>query len=120
MRKFVIFLLLTFLLKRVAQASDLRCFVQEIENGQTFVQELTVPETKNPHHSMQFFKMQKFSDYSGFIAIVNGITVIHLYNEVTGQAFTSHNEAGGTRYSRLQLLPGGEGNPAIIIECTIP
>jgi len=101
-----------------AFAGDLACVVQELENGESQAHELVVPESNDPHGSMQYFKMQKYTDYSGFVAIVKGITVIHLYHKASGQAFTSHSESGGTRYARLQVLLPGPGSSAIVVDCS--
>jgi len=109
------------LLTTTAFANEITCKLEEDFQGQTTVSQLTLPESSDPHDAMAPFQLVNFPEYSGFVALSNGFTVINLVNEKTDVG-TSVQSKGQDNFVRLQLVVGSDNESIneIVIQCGEP
>lgn len=114
-----IFVLIAITLEAaVSQASEIKCAVQEYSEKETIQQEYILVDSEDPHGSFHTFQMKQYADYSGFVALSQGVIVIHLYGSDIGHAISAQSYGKTDRYARLQYIMGKSGlSDAIVIEC---
>jgi len=72
---------------------DAYCVVQSIQGDTRHSQEFLVDsKSEDPHGAMLYFSIPQDQDISGFLAIMNGILVIHVYDAKVGRASTTHTK----------------------------
>lgn len=103
-------------------SQSIDCSIQEFGGGETFEQKLEVVlNPADPHGSMQFFKLQKHTDYQGFIALVKEFAVISIQTPDGAYSFTSQGNVMKGEFASLQVLvPSEDLEPAgILITCSL-
>lgn len=116
-----------FFLGLPAFSQNVNCTIQEFWNQQSLEQTLEVSgQNDDPHGSLQTFELKHWTGYSGFIAIVKGMSVIHLTSPNADFAYTAHGRLGPNSYSSLQvLLPSNPndgpetGISGVLIQCAL-
>ena len=81
--KFIIILLVSAVAQS-AVAADVVCSITETIQQQTTQAVVNLVKSEDPHGSMEFFKLTQHSEFSGFVALSKGFTVINLVNNETG------------------------------------
>lgn len=106
----------------VAKASEINCVLQEELNGETSTQSVALPATDDPHGALSQFQLIKYPDYSGFVALSKGFTVINLVNNKTDVGISSQSKAAGDSFARLQVILGFHDSifDMIVIQCGEP
>lgn len=84
--------------------TEINCSVYEVRGDQKNEQNVKVGVSGSTHGDITMFQLQLQSNWQGFAAFVNGYSVIHLYDEKTGTAHTTHGHVMGGGQAFLQLL----------------
>ncbi len=116
--KFIIILLVSAVAQS-AVAADVVCSITETIQQQTTQAVVNLVKSEDPHGSMEFFKLTQHSEFSGFVALSKGFTVINLVNNETGIVTSTLSESQGKLFARLQVLQNisETGKDSITIEC---
>lgn len=97
--------ILSLLVSSFSFAQSIDCSIQEFGGGETFEQKLKVTaNAADSHGSMQFFKLQKHTDYQGFIALVKEFAVISIQTPDGAYSFTSQGNVMKGEFASLQVL----------------
>ena len=117
MKLFVI--LIISAVSQLAVAADVVCGITETIQQKTTQTVVNLLKSEDPHGSMESFKLSQHSEFSGFVALSKGFTVINLVNNETGIATSTLSESQGKFYARLQILHNisEAGEDSIAIEC---
>lgn len=115
----LITILLVSALSQLAVAADVVCGITETVQQQTTQTVVNLLKSEDPHGSMEYFKLAKHSEFSGFVALSKGFTVINLVNNETGIVTSTLSETQGKFFARLQILQNisETGEDSITIEC---
>ncbi len=114
------FAIISLFFSSIAFAQNINCTVSEFFEGQNLEQTLQV--TANPqdsHGAMKFFKLKKFTQYEGFVALIKGFAVINVQTPDGSMMFTSHGNVVQGEFASLQLLfPSLDSHPVgILVQC---
>lgn len=101
----IILILVGFAAQANTTPFTLQCEISEIHLRSQNVQKLELEVSDDPHGTVKTFNLEIFKQYSGMIALMNNNVVIHLYDEATGYAFTTHSDISGTGMAYYQLMP---------------
>ena len=116
--KFIV-ILLAAILSQYAFAADVVCSITETIKEQTTQAVVNLIKSEDPHGSMEFFNLTQHSEFSGFVALSKGFTIINLVNNETGIVTSTLSESQGKLFARLQVLQNisETGEDSITIEC---
>ncbi len=124
MKSLLLALLTVFSAQAFANSSDsgvLTCELSELKNGETLTYEIQIQSTDNTHGDIQLFQLQLHPEFSGLIAVVKNVAVLHLYNN-DGYIFTTHADLSGTGAVFYQILIPSENTThfnGVQISCTL-
>jgi hypothetical protein len=115
------------LLSTSVWAANLNCTIEEFSKGRSQEQVVVVnldPDqsgTEDPHGRMEFFKLQNFTQYEGFVAVVKETAVINVQTHDGNYGYSSTgNVIKGDSVSLQMLFPSEDENPSgILIQCSV-
>lgn len=134
MKNFALTFLLSLFFSNSVWAESLNCTVSEFTKGQTLDQvvELNLASTEptpdpstpvddDPHSRMQFFNLNKFTQYEGFVAVVKEMAVINLQTHDGSYGYSSTGNVYKGEFVSLQVLfPSEDENPTgVLIQCSL-
>lgn len=116
-KMFLIFSLIAF--NKAFAANGLICDIEENLNNNIVLQTLEIPASEDPHGAIFNYNLKTFTQYSGFVALSKGVTVIHIIDNVTGVATSTQSSSARENFARLQIMFGLNelDNKSIVIQC---